>query len=79
MLEGVVGLDVKKFLHQMVYLDMMFRNEDRHLTNFGFIGGLQGGLRVCPIFDNGEAFDLGKGLYWDYDNVVRGWGVTLNL
>lgn len=75
--EGTLGLDVRRFLHQMIYLDMMFRNEDRHLTNFGFIGGLSGDLRVCPIFDNGEAFDLGKGLYWDYDNVVKGWGVTL--
>lgn len=59
-------------LKQMVYLDAMFRNPDRHLSNFGLLVG-QSDVRLAPIFDNGCALGVKTGLYWDIDNVIAGY------
>lgn len=73
-LNRVTGCNNLDFLHQMAYLDAMFGNTDRHMSNFGVIMNSNGNARVSPIFDNGLAFHLAEGAYWDFDNLVRGFG-----
>lgn len=65
-------------LNQMFYLDMMFRNVDRHLANFGFIVDIRKeSFDLAPIFDNGGALGQQEGLYWDWNNLVKGWGFSI--
>lgn len=47
-----VNLDIHKYLSQMIILDAIILNEDRHLNNICFIYR-NGVYKVAPLFDNG--------------------------
>lgn len=55
----------------------MFRNTDRHLSNFGVILAPNGSIRFAPIFDNGLALGVSEGAYFDLDNLIRGLGYKI--
>lgn len=40
----------------IIRLDSIILNEDRHLNNISFIKGINGKYSLCPIFDNGLSF-----------------------
>lgn len=64
-------------LTQMLELDMLILNDDRHFNNIAFIRDKDGAYRFSPIFDNGGAFladttydyPLGKNFYGLISNV----------
>lgn len=46
-----------KYLTQLLELDSVILNEDRHMNNIAVIrSNLTGQYRCCPVFDNGAAF-----------------------
>lgn len=49
-------LDCKEYLSQVLSLDMLTINNDRHFHNLGVIRKEEGTYRNAPIFDNGAAF-----------------------
>lgn len=51
-IEDMTGLDLTLYLSQILTLDALILNEDRHLNNLCVIRGSDY-WRVCPIFDNG--------------------------
>lgn len=59
----VTGLDCSLYLSQILSLDMLLLNDDRHFNNLGIvINNESGACRPAPIFDNGDALlsDYGK-------------------
>lgn len=64
-------------LLRLLTLDVMFRNTDRHLSNFGIILTPNGSIRFAPIFDNGLALGVSEGAYFDLDNLIKGLGYTI--
>lgn len=50
---GVTGLDITEYLKNIVTLDAIILNEDRHLNNLAVIKVANDKFRICPIFDNG--------------------------
>lgn len=50
----VTGVDCTEYLYQILTLDMLIRNPDRHFKNLGLILGVDNKYRVSPIFDNGQ-------------------------
>lgn len=48
------GIDARQYLYEMICLDFLIGNEDRHHNNFGVIRGADG-YRLPPHFDNGLA------------------------
>lgn len=53
-------LDAKEQLENMIVLDYIILNEDRHLNNFGIIRNVET-LKwesVAPIFDNGQSLNI---------------------
>lgn len=48
--------EIMNYFSQIVKLDALILNEDRHLNNITFIQGVDGGYRCSPIFDNGLSF-----------------------
>lgn len=52
--------DAKEFIDNMIFIDFLTGNEDRHLGNFGFLryvdGPNKGRLVMAPLFDSGSAF-----------------------
>lgn len=58
------GIDAKKFLDQMIFVDNITGNEDRNLSNIGFIRDVNTMKFIgpAPIFDSGNA-------YYQTDNV----------
>ena len=62
---------------RLLTLDMMFRNTDRHLSNFGIILASNGSIRFAPIFDNGLALGVSEGAYFDLDNLIKGFGYKI--
>jgi hypothetical protein len=44
-----------QYLKQMITVDTLFLNEDRHFHNIAVIQKKDGSYRECPIFDNGAA------------------------
>lgn len=46
------SLDASQYLFEMIYLDFLIGNEDRHFNNFGVIR-TSNGFRLAPHFDNG--------------------------
>ncbi len=48
--------DCKKYLSQILALDMLILNTDRHLNNLGIVvNTISGESRPAPIFDNGNS------------------------
>ena len=54
--------NVKEFFDQMIVLDYITANEDRHLNNFGFIrdASTLSFISPSPIYDNGSSFGFDK-------------------
>lgn len=48
--------EIMNYFSQIVKLDALILNEDRHLNNITFIQGTDGSYRCSPIFDNGLSF-----------------------
>lgn len=48
----LTGLDVSCYVSNMLKIDALILNEDRHFNNMGVIKGINY-WRLCPIFDNG--------------------------
>lgn len=52
--QKMCNLDASSYLYQMIVLDALVGNEDRHLNNFGVIRSPSTGLfRTAPLFDQG--------------------------
>lgn len=52
--EKITGLDVTHYLTEMLLLDYLIGNEDRHLNNFGVLWNAENReFRIAPLFDNG--------------------------
>ena len=75
--QQTVGQSFREELLRLLTLDVMFRNTDRHLSNFGIILASNGSIRFAPIFDNGLALGVSKGAYFDLDNLIRGFGYKI--
>lgn len=56
--------NVKKFLDQMIVLDYIIANEDRHLNNFGAIRNAETleWLGMAPIYDSGSSLGYDKSI-----------------
>ena len=76
-LQQTVGQSFRFELLRLLTLDVMFRNTDRHLSNFGVILAPNGSIRFAPIFDNGLALGVSEGAYFDLDNLIRGLGYKI--
>lgn len=49
----ITRLEFKKYLANILILDAITLNEDRHLSNLAIIYDEDNNFRLCPIFDNG--------------------------
>lgn len=59
-------LDIREYLANILYLDSIILNEDRHFNNLGVI--LQNGkFKTAPIFDNGKSLFVGN---YSYKNTL---------
>ncbi len=59
--EKKTGVDCSRYFYEMLLLDYLVCNEDRHLYNFGVLQ-VENSMQVAPLFD------FGMGLF-EYDNV----------
>lgn len=75
--QQTVGQSFREEMLRLLTLDVMFRNTDRHLSNFGIILAPNGFIRFAPIFDNGLALGVSEGAYFDLDNLIRGFGYKI--
>lgn len=75
--QQTVGQSFREDLLRLLTLDVMFRNTDRHLSNFGIILAPNGSIRFTPIFDNGLALGVSEGAYFDLDNLIKGFGYKI--
>ena len=75
--QQTVGQSFRKEMLRLLTLDVMFRNTDRHLSNFGIILAPNGSIRFAPIFDNGLALGVSEGAYFDLDNLLKGFGYKI--
>jgi hypothetical protein len=75
--QQTVGQSFREEMLRLLTLDVMFRNTDRHLSNFGIILAPNGTARFAPIFDNGLALGVSEGAYFDLDNLIRGFGYKI--
>ena len=75
--QQTVGQSFREELLRLLALDIMFRNTDRHLSNFGIILAPNGSIRFAPIFDNGLALGVSEGAYFGLDNLIKGFGYKI--
>lgn len=75
--QQTVGQSFREDLLRLLTLDVMFRNTDRHLSNFGIVLASYGSIRFAPIFDNGLALGVSEGAYFDLDNLLKGFGYKI--
>lgn len=75
--QQTVGQSFREEMLRLLTLDVMFRNTDRHLSNFGIILAPNGSIRFAPMFDNGLALGVSEGAYFDLDNLIRGFGYKI--
>ena len=75
--QQTVGQSFREEMLRLLTLDVMFRNTDRHLSNFGIILAPNGSIRFAPIFDNGLALGVSEGAYFDLDNLIKGLGYKI--
>lgn len=75
--QQTVGQSFREEMLRLLTLDVMFRNTDRHLSNFGIILAPNGSIRFAPIFDNGLALGVSEGAYFDLDNLLKGFGYKI--
>ena len=75
--QQTIGQSFREEMLRLLTLDVMFRNTDRHLSNFGIILAPNGSIRFAPIFDNGLALGVLEGVYFDLDNLIKGFGYKI--
>ena len=75
--QQTVGQSFREEMLRLLTLDIMFRNTDRHLSNFGIILASNDSVRFTPIFDNGLALGVSEGAYFDLDNLIKGFGYKI--
>ena len=75
--QQTIGQSFREEMLRLLTLDVMFRNTDRHLSNFGIILAPNGSIRFAPIFDNGLALGVSEGAYFDLDNLIKGLGYEI--
>lgn len=75
--QQTVGQSFREEMLRLLTLDVMFRNTDRHLSNFGIILAPNGSIRFAPIFDNGLTLGVSEGAYFDLDNLIKGLGYKI--
>lgn len=75
--QQTVSQSFREGMLRLLTLDIMFRNTDRHLSNFGIILTPNGSIRFAPIFDNGLALGVSEGAYFDLDNLIKGFGYKI--
>ena len=75
--QQTIGQSFREEMLRLLTLDVMFRNTDRHLSNFGIILASNGSIRFAPIFDNGLALGVSEGAYFDLDNLLKGFGYKI--
>ena len=75
--QQTVGQSFREEMLRLLTLDVMFRNTDRHLSNFGIILAPNGSIRFTPIFDNGLSLGVSEGAYFDLDNLIKGFGYKI--
>lgn len=75
--QQTVGQSFREEMLRLLTLDAMFRNTDRHLSNFGIILAPNGSIRFAPIFDNGLALGISEGAYFDLDNLIKSFGYKI--
>lgn len=75
--QRTVGQSFREELLRLLTLDVMFRNTDRHLSNFGIILAPNGSIRFAPIFDNGLTLGVSEGAYFDLENLIKGFGYKI--
>ena len=75
--QQTIGQSFREEMLRLLTLDVMFRNTDRHLSNFGIILAPNGSIRFAPIFDNGLALGVSEGAYFDLDNLIKGLGYKI--
>ena len=75
--QQTVSQSFREEMLRLLTLDVMFRNTDRHLSNFGIILTSDGSIRFAPIFDNGLALGVSEGAYFDLDNLIKGLGYKI--
>ena len=63
-IESKTDVDCGRYFYEMLLLDYLVCNEDRHLCNFGVLQ-TEDGITVAPLFD------FGLGLF-EHDNVYFG-------
>lgn len=73
----VTSSECTSFVWTMLTIDVVMRNVDRHLSNFGVILSPNGSVRVAPLFDHGLSLGVSEGLYWDIGNLVQGLGYEI--
>lgn len=62
----VTNLDASQYISDMIRIDYIIGNEDRHMNNFGAIrNAITGGYRVAPLFDFGLSM-------FEHDEVYLG-------
>lgn len=75
--QQTVGQSFREEMLRLLTLDVMFRNTDRHLSNFGIILAPNASIRFAPIFDNGLALGVSEGAYFDLNNLIKGFGYKI--
>lgn len=75
--QQTVSQSFREEMLRLLTLDVMFRNTDRHLSNFGIILASNGSIRFAPIFDNGLALGVSEGAYFELDNLIKGLGYRI--
>lgn len=53
---GILKDDIMLYWSNIIKLDAIILNEDRHLNNLSFLKNINGGYSLPPIFDNGLSF-----------------------
>lgn len=75
--QQTIGQSFRKEMLRLLTLDVMFRNTDRHLSNFGIILAPNSSIQFAPIFDNGLALGVSEGAYFDLDNLLKGFSYKI--
>lgn len=74
-IKTITGIDdFGQYLTQMLQLDAVTKNDDRHFNNISFVVDQDNNYRVAPIYDNGGSFLADKysyGYNLSYDDVLN--------
>lgn len=65
---GISKEKIMRYFSDIIKLDAIILNEDRHLNNISFIKNLNGSYRLSPVFDNGLALLSDTKTFQLYEN-----------